>query len=79
LEPFQINLPQVVARLGSPSLARDFSAIGLSMRGIIKLMTAARPDQLDAYLGQVDSLNRDDRPILEFNTARNLFDVAKRK
>src|SRR4029078_10997169 len=78
-EPFQIELQQEVARLRSPALARDFSAIGLTMRGVVELMNspAVRPDQVDAYLGQVDSLNRDDRPVLEFNTARNLFDVAK--
>ncbi|MEA2602554.1 MAG: spermidine synthase [Acidobacteriota bacterium] len=78
-DPFKIELPQVVARLRSPALARDFSAVGLTMRGVVELMNspAVRPDQVDTYLGRVDSLNRDDRPILEFNTARNLFDVAK--
>jgi len=78
-EPFQIELEPVVARLRSPALARDFSAVGLTMRGVVELMNspAVRPDQVDSYLGQVNSLNRDDRPILEFNTARNLFDVAK--
>ena len=78
-DPFQIELEPVVARLRSPALARDFSAVGLTMRGVVELMNspAVRPDQVDSYLGQVNSLNRDDRPILEFNTARNLFDVAK--
>jgi spermidine synthase len=78
-QPFRMELEPVVARLRNPALARDFSAIGLTMRGVVDLMNspAARPDQVETFLGRVDSLNRDDRPILEFNTARNLFDVAK--
>ncbi|HEX4966324.1 MAG TPA: fused MFS/spermidine synthase [Thermoanaerobaculia bacterium] len=79
LQPFNVELPQVVTKLRSPALAADFTSVGLTMRGVIDLMNspAARPDQVDAYLGHVDALNLDDRPVLEFNTARNLFDIAK--
>ncbi|HEX3551749.1 MAG TPA: fused MFS/spermidine synthase [Thermoanaerobaculia bacterium] len=80
-QPLQADLDQVKARLRSPALERDFTGIGLSGRGVLELMNSpvVRPDQVDAFLGGFDSLNLDDRPVLEFNTARNLFDVAKGK
>ena len=78
-QPLQADLEQVKARLRSPALERDFTGIGFSGRGVLELMNspAVRPDQVDAFLGGFDALNLDDRPVLEFNTARNLFDVAK--
>ncbi|HEX9940729.1 MAG TPA: fused MFS/spermidine synthase [Thermoanaerobaculia bacterium] len=78
-QPFQIELPQVVAKLRRPGLARDFTAIGLTMRGVIEFLNspAVRPDQVPAFLGRVDALNVDDKPVLEFSTARNLFELAK--
>jgi spermidine synthase len=78
-EPFQLELPELVQRLRSPELARDFSAIGLTMRGVIGLINSpvVPPDQVPAFLGQVDTLNLDDKPVLEFSTARNLFALAK--
>ena len=80
-QPLQADLDQVKARLRSPALERDFTGIGFSGRGVLELMNspAVRPDQVDAFLGGFDALNLDDRPVLEFNTARNLFDVAKGK
>ncbi|HEV8578090.1 MAG TPA: fused MFS/spermidine synthase [Thermoanaerobaculia bacterium] len=78
-EPFQVELPAMVERLRSPLLARDFTAIGLTMRGVIGLLNspAVRPDQVPAFLGRVETLNVDDKPVLEFSTARNLFELAK--
>jgi spermidine synthase len=80
-QPFNIELPQVKAKLRNPALARDFMGVGFTGGGVLQFMNspAARPDQVDPFLVGVDSLNLDDRPILEFNTARNLFDVAKGK
>jgi hypothetical protein len=80
-QPFAVELPQVKAKLRNPALARDFMGIGFAGGGVLQLMNspAARPDQVDPFLVGVDSLNLDDRPILEFNTARNLFDEAKGK
>jgi spermidine synthase len=78
-EPFRIELPEMAARLRSPALARDFTAIGLTMRGVIEFLNspAVRPDQVPAFLGRIDTLNVDDKPVLEFSTARNLFELAK--
>ncbi len=78
-EPFKIELPEMAARLRSPALARDFTAIGLTMRGVIEFLNspAVRPEQVPAFLGRVDTLNVDDKPVLEFSTARNLFELAK--
>jgi len=78
-EPFQLELSELVRRLRSPALARDFTAIGLTMRGVIDLINSpvVRPEEVPAFLGQVDTLNLDDKPVLEFSTARNLFAMAK--
>ena len=79
LQPLGMELEPIKARLRNPKLKSDFSGIGASGRDVLQFMNspAARPDQVDAFVAGVGSLNRDDRPILEFNTARNLFDVAK--
>jgi spermidine synthase len=80
-QPINVELPQLKAKLLKPELARDFMTVDYKASDVLELMNspAARPDQVDAFLAGVDSLNLDDRPILEFNTARNLFDVAKGK
>lgn len=80
-QSLEYDQARVVAKLVNPDLARDFKAIGFSGSGVLQLInsSAAQPDQVDAFLAGVDSLNLDDRPILEFNTARNLFDVSKGK
>jgi spermidine synthase len=80
-QPIGMELDPVKEKLRNPALALDFTEIGLTGRGVLELMNspAARPDQVDAFLLGVDALNLDDRPILEFNTARNLFDVSKGK
>jgi len=78
-QPFQLELPELARRLRSPALARDFTAIGLTMRSVIELINspAVRPDQVAAFLGREEGLNVDDQPVLEFSTARNLFALAK--
>ncbi len=80
-QPFLIELEPTVARLRSSALAQDFSTLGLSMRGVVDFLNApaVRPDQVAAFLGNVATLNTDDRPVLEAATARNLFELAKRK
>jgi spermidine synthase len=80
-QPLDVELEPLKAKLRNLALARDFSGVGFTGSRVIQFMNspAARPDQVDAFLTGIDSLNRDDRPILEFNTARNLFDVAKGK
>jgi len=69
-----------VARLRSAALGQDFTAIGITMRGVIQIMNTpvVRPDQVPAFLGEVGTLNVDDKPVLEFATARNLYELAKR-
>jgi spermidine synthase len=81
LEPLDLDQSRVATELLKPDFARDFKAVGYSPSDVLQLInsSAAQPDQVDAFLAGVDSLNLDDRPILEFNTARNLFDVAKGK
>jgi spermidine synthase len=79
--PFQIELEPTKARLRSSALARDFTSMGLTGRGVLELLNspAVRPDQVPAFLGREDALNVDDQPVLEFSTARNLFELAKKR
>ncbi|MFL6234027.1 MAG: spermidine synthase, partial [Thermoanaerobaculia bacterium] len=80
-DPFQMELEPTVARLRNPALARDFTALGLTMKGVVDLLNspAVRPDQVAAFLGDAQTVNVDDRPVLEFSTARNLFELAKKR
>lgn len=79
-QPFQIELEPTVARLRNAALGQDFSAIGITMRGVLQIMNTpvVRPEQVQAFLGDAQTVNVDDRPVLEFSTARNLFAMAKR-
>ena len=65
--------------LRRPGLARDFTQIGLTMRGVVDLLNqpAVLPEQMRDFLGRVGTVNVDDKPVLEFSTARNLFELAK--
>ena len=74
-----MELPQVVEKLRRPGLARDFTQIGLTMRGVVNLLNqpAVMPEQMRGFLGRVETVNVDDKPVLEFSTARNLFELAK--
>jgi spermidine synthase len=78
-EPFKMELPQVVEKLRRPGLARDFTQIGLTMRGVVNLLNqpVVMPGQVRDFLGRVETVNVDDKPVLEFSTARNLFELAK--
>jgi spermidine synthase len=78
-EPFQIEQEPTVARLRNAALGQDFTAIGITMRGVLQIMNTpvVRPDQVPAFLGQVETVNVDDKPVLELATARNLYKLAK--
>ncbi|HEV2844077.1 MAG TPA: hypothetical protein VG477_04455, partial [Thermoanaerobaculia bacterium] len=78
-EPLNIELPQVVEKLRRPAMARDFTQIGLTMRGVVELLNqpVVLPGEVRNFLGQIDTVNVDDKPVLEFSTARNLFELAK--
>jgi spermidine synthase len=79
-DPFQVEFDQVLAKLAQPKIRRDFEEIGLPLQATMDFLNqpAVRPDQVPAFLGQVDVLNIDDKPVLEFSTARNLFELAKK-
>jgi len=78
-EPFQIEFDQVLAKLSQPKVRRDFEEIGLSLNGTMDFLNqpVVQPEQVPAFLGQIDTLNVDDKPVLEFSTARNLFELTK--
>jgi spermidine synthase len=78
-EPFQIELHEVLAKLTQPGVQKDFNEIGLSLKGITEFLNqpVVQPEQVPAFLGKVDVVNVDDKPVLEFSTARNLFELAK--
>ena len=78
--PFRLELKPTVERLRNPALARDFSALGLTMRSVVDFLTTpeVRPDQVPGILGgEKTVLNVDDKPVLEFSTARNLYELVK--
>jgi spermidine synthase len=79
-EPFRIEQEPTVARLRNAALGQDFTAIGITMRGALQIMNTpiVRPEQVPAFLGNVETVNVDDKPVLEFSTARNLYELAKR-
>lgn len=78
-EPFLIEFDQVLAKFSQPKVRQDFQDIGLSLRGAMDYLNqpAVRPDQVPAFLGQIETVNVDDKPVLEFSTARNLFELTK--
>jgi spermidine synthase len=81
-QPFQMELEPTVARLRNLGLARDFSSLGLTMKSVVEILNspAVRPDQVPAFLGgEKADVNVDDKPVLEFSTARNLYELAKKK
>jgi spermidine synthase len=79
-QPFRLDLGSTVKRLRNPALARDFSALGLTMSSVVRLLNSpeVRPDQVPGFLGsEKTALNVDDKPVLEFSTARNLYELVK--
>ncbi len=80
-EPLTFDSAAVERRLAFPGVTADLIEIGRTPAEILALL--AKPDipnaQLPGFLSSITTLNRDDRPILEFNTARNLFTYAKER
>lgn len=79
--PFKVELHQVLQKIQDLDVRRDFAEAGYSMQGAVDLLNAPAvfPDQVPAFLGQVNTTNTDDKPVLEFSTARNLFELTKGK
>lgn len=77
--PFKVELHQVLQRIQNLDIRRDLAEAGYSMQGAVDLLNSpvVFPDRLPAFLGRVDTTNTDDKPVLEFSTARNLFELAK--
>jgi spermidine synthase len=81
--PLQVDPARVAARLQVPAVARDFAEIGIPLQEVQPLLGKPdfRPEGLvDAPEGggKDGPVNVDDRPLLEFRTARNLFSFNKR-
>ncbi|HSK76907.1 MAG TPA: fused MFS/spermidine synthase [Thermoanaerobaculia bacterium] len=79
--PFKVELHQILQKIQDLDIRRDFAEAGYSMQGAVDLLNspAVFPDQVPAFLGRVETINTDDKPVLEFSTARNLFELAKGK
>ena len=78
-EPFQVELHEILAKLNQPGVQKDFNELGVSLKGITDFLNqpVVQPEQVPAFLGKVEVVNVDDKPVLEFSTARNLFELAK--
>lgn len=79
--PFKVELHQILQKIQNLDVRRDFAEAGYSIKGAVDLLNspAVFPDQVPAFLGQVDTTNTDDKPVLEFSTARNLFELSKKE
>ena len=77
--PFKVELHQVLQRIQNLDIRRDLAEAGFSLQGTVDLLNSpvVFPDRVQEFLGRVDTMNTDDRPVLEFSTARNLFELAK--
>lgn len=77
--PFRVDLPVVLEKIRQFEVQKDLVEIGFSQRGFIRFLNkpVALPEQIPAFLGRVEVVNTDDQPVLEFSTARNLFELAK--
>ena len=77
--PFRVDLPVVLEKIRQFEVQKDLVEIGFSQRGFIRFLNnpVALPEQVPAFLGRVEVVNTDDQPVLEFSTARNLFELAK--
>jgi spermidine synthase len=77
--PFRVDLPVVLEKIRRFEVQKDLVEIGFSQRGFIRFLNnpVALPEQIPAFLGRVEVVNTDDQPVLEFSTARNLFELAK--
>lgn len=77
--PFRVDLPVVLDKIRQYEVQKDLVEIGFSQRGFLRFLNrpAALPEQIPAFLGRVEVFNSDDHPVLEFSTARNLFELAK--
>jgi spermidine synthase len=77
--PFRVDLPDVLRKIRRFEIQKDLVEIGFSERSFLQFLNkpVALPEQVPAFLGKVEVVNTDDRPVLEFSTARNLFELAK--
>jgi spermidine synthase len=77
--PFRVDLPDVLRKIRRFEIQKDLVEIGFSERGFLRFLNkpVALPEQVPAFLGRVEVVNTDDQPVLEFSTARNLFELAK--
>lgn len=72
----------VAARARRPEVAADLAAVGLSPEAFVELVSSPEvaPSSLGAYLGtEPAGTNTDDLPVLEFSTARHLFELGGNK
>ncbi|HEV7672711.1 MAG TPA: fused MFS/spermidine synthase [Thermoanaerobaculia bacterium] len=80
-QPLVADETKARARLAYPGVLADLREIEMPPDELLtKLSHPDIPlDQLARFIGQAESENTDDLPVLEFNTARNLYTFAKEK
>jgi spermidine synthase len=78
-DPLGADPEDVANRLRRPAVRANLAAIELTPEDLFVLLNdpVVLPDQVPAFLGQIETLNTDDKPVLEFSTARNLYGLAK--
>ncbi|HEV8631320.1 MAG TPA: fused MFS/spermidine synthase, partial [Thermoanaerobaculia bacterium] len=76
--PLPTDLGRVAARARAPGVEEDFAGIGVSLPQLPEMVAHPRfrgAETLRVAPGR--ELNTDDRPVLEFRSARNLYRFAK--
>lgn len=78
-EPLGADQEEVASRLRRPRVRDGLATIQLTPEDMMVILNdpIVTPDRVQAFLGEISTLNTDDKPILEFSTARNLYDLAK--
>lgn len=78
--PLRPDPARVARLLTDPKIGADLDQIGIARDGVLPMMAKpdVPPEQLEAFIGKLDTINVDDRPVLEFRTARNLFYFNKK-
>jgi spermidine synthase len=71
---------RVLARLRGPRTVSTLAELGLTPESFLDWLERPdlRTDDVDRIVATSDRVNRDDRPVLEFMTARNLFHAGKK-
>jgi len=79
-QPLRVEPAQLAAKLQPAGVRADWALIGVAPENLAAFLEHPQfaDASMESFLGGIDTVNVDDRPVLEFNTARNIFTFAKK-